>query len=651
MEPATLAGAAALEALCRALARPRDGALALARDDDPDVALARGSLEALGGLEVGPPLLRALVQATGLGQARQWRDGGLLSLFVACRVVGAVAARHPPGLARARCVAGARAAADACDRLLATPAEARRRARRDGARGGGGGPAAGAAAPARLDCRPCDGPSALRPPSGPALSPDPGASLGVEIDWGDAGVLLGLARGVVAPKAGPFATAREVEGVAVAVVEGFVRCLGSGLATARVRVAAAPGAPVGASRLVRGALLPLHDSLFAPAGADGAGAGGGGGPGDRGNGVLAAARRRPGAPPPRAPVRGDLPAALLSAALDAAPATAAAAARHAPAASPLDLRDGGLDPLEAQLRLVEDVCAALVAGGARVVASQRTVHARAKAFLGRRGVVVMERLGSAHVGAFSQTAGARALPSLAAGLDAGLVAASLGRLGYVGEEWVGGRAFWRVEPRGAGAGDCPVATVVCCAPTEPVAGVVAAAAEAAVHVLGAAVEDPAVVAGGGAAEYDLARQLDGLRGGAGGAWAEGVGLFADALRAWGRALGPPGGPGAWDAAALDGLRLLEGGGAGGWAAGWQGWARAGDDPTPRAATTLRAVRAARGQGGPGGDPGGGSGGEEDGPGDTVLECVAVDLARAKASALTRAAEAAEFVLRARSQLL
>lgn len=66
---------------------PQGGLVALAREGDPDCVLSKTSGDVFGHVRLENALLRGLVDATAISQHNAFRDGGHLSLSLACALV------------------------------------------------------------------------------------------------------------------------------------------------------------------------------------------------------------------------------------------------------------------------------------------------------------------------------------------------------------------------------------------------------------------------------------------------------------------------------------------------------------------------------------------------------------------------------------
>ncbi|GFR41099.1 hypothetical protein Agub_g1743, partial [Astrephomene gubernaculifera] len=321
--------------------------------------------------------------------------------------------------------------------------------------------------------------------------------------------LLGLCRGVVRPKLGCLLDDGELEQLVALLVEAFVLTLPdahpAGDPTAvppamRVALHTLRGAPLGDSRVVRGVVLPADDlppgalRLLRPAEPAGAGAADAAGAG----GFAV----------------GEVGLLLFSGALDTrasqhdstAPAAAAGAVvvvQEQSTAAQDDVEDEELE------RLVEALSQLLSCmRDVRLLMCQKGIHPAIQAWLLSRGVVPVQRLGTACVSSLSLASGCVPLEGL---LDVTSVAPGRGFCHVtVDVEAINGVQLVKVQSAAASRHtSCAAATLVLGCPSDAVIEHIKHATESALKLLRVTMgQAPAAVPGCGFTEQSLAKDLE-----------------------------------------------------------------------------------------------------------------------------------------------
>ncbi len=183
--------------------------------------------------------------------------------------------------------------------------------------------------------------------------------------------------------------------------------------------------------------------------------------------------------------------------------------------------------LEEEDRMLKDMVAKIEASGANVLFCQKGIDDLAQHYLAKKGIVAVRRVKESDMKKLASATGGKILTSLEE-----VRAEDLGKAGIVEERKIGGEEMIFVE-------DCKnpkAVSILLRGGTEHVVDELERGMHDALRVTGVAMEDAKYVAGGGAAEIELALRLRDYAASVGGREQLAIQAFADAIEVIPRAL-------------------------------------------------------------------------------------------------------------------
>jgi thermosome len=176
--------------------------------------------------------------------------------------------------------------------------------------------------------------------------------------------------------------------------------------------------------------------------------------------------------------------------------------------------------IEQEEQMIRDMVASIVDTGAQVVFSQKGIDDLAQHYLAKAGVMAVRRVKKSDIEKLSKATGAKVVTNIE-----DLSSDDLGDAGLVSEKKISGEEMIFVE----NCKEAKAVTLLVRGSTSHVVNEIERAIEDAIGVVAATVEDGKVVAGGGAPEIEIAKQLKDYADAISGREQLAVAAFAEAL--------------------------------------------------------------------------------------------------------------------------